>query len=762
MRIELTNRGFAVPGLTTWLPRRVPKELLSIDFPPLEQAKTYFATFYIMKFQILFYLSLFVSLSLLGQSRPNVIIVMADDMGWSDIGCYGSEIETPNLDRLAKNGLRFTQFYNTGRCCPTRASLLTGTYPHQAGIGHMMNDTGLPGYTGDLGSNVQTIAEVLSPAKYSTYLSGKWHVTPKIHPGSSQHNWPKQRGFDRFYGTIHGAGSFFDPNSLTRDNTLISPHADKEYKPKKFYYTDAINDHATRFINEHNSNNPFFLYVAHTAPHWPMHALPEDIKKYKGRYDEGWEKIRKTRYQKQLKLGLIEPKWKLSPRDAEAWQDAKNKEWEIRLMEVYAAMVDRMDQGLGRIINALEKRKMLENTLIIFIADNGGCAEGMGRKEGIQYKDSDPEILKPMKDSDLQMDMIPKRTRDGVVMKQGTEVMSGGADTYHGYGKAWANVSNTPFREYKHWVHEGGISAPLVAHWPKGIASELRGKFEHQPAHLIDLMATCVELADANYPDEVKGKKIVQLQGVSLGPAFSGKKLKRKNPIFWEHEGNRAIRIENWKLVAKGSNGEWELYDLEADRSELNNLSKTHPERASQMAEKWEAWAIEANAKPWPWNRNKKNFGSKKKTFNLDANANLTKELSPMIRKKSFEVEVHIEKQGEGILVAQGGDTHGWVLFVRDNFAHFSLSLGGKIETIKANKKITEREGKIVASLNPNGIVELFAGKRKLGSGKVSSLVKEMPIDGLQVGRDEGGTVGDYKDAFDFNGKIKKVRIKIN
>ena len=762
MRIELTNRGFAVPGLTTWLPRRVPKELLSIDFPPLEQAKTYFATFYIMKFQILFHLSLFVSLSLLGQNRPNVIIVMADDMGWSDIGCYGSEIETPNLDRLAKNGLRFTQFYNTGRCCPTRASLLTGTYPHQAGIGHMMNDTGLPGYKGDLGSNVQTIAEVLSPAKYSTYLSGKWHVTPKIHPGSSQHNWPKQRGFDRFYGTIHGAGSFFDPNSLTRDNTLISPHADQEYKPKKFYYTDAINDHATRFINEHNSNNPFFLYVAHTAPHWPMHALPEDIKKYKGRYDEGWEKIRKTRYQKQLKLGLIEPKWKLSPRDAEAWQDAKNKKWEIRLMEVYAAMVDRMDQGLGRIINALEKRKMFENTLIIFIADNGGCAEGMGRKEGIQYKDSDPEILKPMKDSDLQMDMIPKRTRDGVVMKQGTEVMSGSADTYHGYGKAWANVSNTPFREYKHWVHEGGISAPLVAHWPKGIASELRGKFEHQPAHLIDLMATCVELADANYPDEVKGKKIVPLQGVSLGPAFSGKKLKRKNPIFWEHEGNRAIRIENWKLVAKGSNGEWELYDLEADRSELNNLSKTHPERASQMAEKWEAWAIEANAKPWPWNRNKKNFGSKKKTFNLDANANLTKELSPMIRKKSFEVEVHIEKQGEGILVAQGGDTHGWVLFVRDNFAHFSLSLGGKIETIKANKKITEREGKIVASLNPNGIVELFAGKRKLGSGKVSSLVKEMPIDGLQVGRDEGGTVGDYKDAFDFNGKIKKVRIKIN
>ena len=760
--IEPANRGFAVPGLTTWLPRRTPKALLSIDFPPLEQAKTYSSTFYIMKFQILFYLSLFFPICTFGQNRPNVIIVMADDMGWSDIGCYGSEIETPNLDRLAKNGLRFTQFYNTGRCCPTRASLLTGTYPHQAGIGHMMNDTGLPGYQGDLGSNVQTIAEVLTPAKYSTYLSGKWHVTPKIHPGSSQHNWPRQRGFDRFYGTIHGAGSFFDPNSLTRDNKLISPHADKEYKPKEFYYTDAINDHATRFINEHENENPFFLYVAHTAPHWPMHALPEDIQKYKGRYDGGWEEIREARYQKQLKLGLIDPKWKLSPRDAESWRDAKNKKWEIRLMEVYAAMVDRMDQGLGRIINALEKRKMLENTLIIFIADNGGCAEGMGRKEGIQYKDRDPEVLKPMKDSDLQMDMIPKRTRDGVVIKQGTEVMTGGADTYHGYGKAWANVSNTPFREYKHWVHEGGISAPLVAHWPKGIASKLRGKFEHQPAHLIDLMATCVELGNADYPKEVKGKKIVPLQGVSLGPAFSGKKLKRENPIFWEHEGNRAIRIENWKLVAKGSNGEWELYDLEADRSELNNLSEKHPERAKQMAEKWEVWAIEANAKPWPWNRNKKSVGSKKKAFNLDANTNLTKELSPMIRKKPFEVEVHIEEQGEGILVAQGGDTHGWALFIRDNIVHFTLSLGGKIETIKADKELTEKEGKIIATLNPDGIVELFAGNRKLGSGKVSSLVKEMPIDGLQVGRDEGGTVGDYKDAFDFDGRIKKVRIRLN
>ena len=758
--IEPANRGFAVPGLTTWLPRHHIKRILSIDFHPSEQAKTYFAQFYIMKLHTLFYLFLLLPLFLIGQSRPNVIIIMADDMGWSDIGCYGSEIETPNLDRLAKNGLRFTQFYNTGRCCPTRASLLTGTYPHQAGIGHMMNDTGLPGYKGDLGSNVRTIAEVLSPAKYSTYLSGKWHVTPKIQPGSSQHNWPRQRGFDKFYGTIHGAGSFFDPNSLTRNNTLISPYADKEYQPEVFYYTDAINDHATRFINEHDNKNPFFLYVAHTAPHWPMHALPEDIEKYKGKYDSGWEKIREARYKKQIKLGLVDPKWKMSPRDAEPWKDAKNKEWDIRNMEVYAAMIDRLDQGIGNIIGALKNRNIFDNTLIIFIADNGGCAEGMGRKEGIQYKDSDPQILKPMKSTDLQFDMIPKRTRDGVVMKQGTGVMTGGADTYHGYGKAWANVSNTPFRQYKHWVHEGGISTPLVAHWPKGIAPKLRGKLEHQPAHLIDLMATCVDLAKADYPKKVNGKEIVPIQGVSLKPVFAGKTLGRKNPIFWEHEGNRAIRIGKWKLVAKGANGPWELYDLDADRSELNDLSEKHSERAKEMADKWEAWAIEALAKPWPWN--KKNKLSKKKTFTLKPDTDLPMDIAPMIAKKAFNVEVYIEKMGNGILVAQGGDAHGWGLSIEDGISKFFVCLDGKVETVTAEKKLEIGESEILAKINSNGNVELYSGKRKLGTGKVSSLVKEMPADGLQVGRDRSGTVGNYNDEFAFDGKIKRVKIKIN
>ncbi len=251
-------------------------------------------------------------------AKPNVVVIMSDDMGFSDLGCYGGEIRTPNLDALAAGGLRFTQFYNTARCCPTRASLLTGLYPHQAGIGHMMDDKGAayPGYRGNLNASCRTIAEVLKPAGYRNYAVGKWHVTPPRHEGRPEDNWPLARGFDRYYGTIHGAGSFYDPSSLVRDNTMISPFADPEYKPATYYYTDAISDHAVRFVGDHakdHATKPFFLYVAYTAAHWPMHALPEDIAKYKGKYDGGYEPIRKARFEKAAKLGLIDPKQGMSP-----------------------------------------------------------------------------------------------------------------------------------------------------------------------------------------------------------------------------------------------------------------------------------------------------------------------------------------------------------------------------------------------------------------------------------------------------------------
>ena len=536
--------------------------------------------------------------------RPNLIIILSDDMGFSDLGCYGGEVSTPNLDRLAKNGVRFTQFYNTARCCPTRAALLTGLYSHQAGIGHMMEDKDMDGYRGDLNRRCVTIGEALRPAGYRTYAVGKWHVTKHTKPDGPKENWPLQRGFDRYYGTIHGAGSFWDPSSLVRDNKMITAFNDTEYQHEgPYYYTDAISDHAARFVSEHardHADKPFLLYVAFTAAHWPMHAKESDIAKYKGKYDVGYDVIRQARFERTKQLGLIDPRWKLTP-EAISWGAVENKAWEARCMEVYAAMIDCMDQGIGRLVATLEKTRQLDNTLICFLQDNGGCAEVTGRVGEFKARASQPSLA-PLSKDDLQQGSSPKQTRDGFPVRQGHGVMPGPADTFIAYGRGWANVSNTPFREYKHWEHEGGISTPLIAHWPAGITEARRGQLEKQPGHLIDLLATCVDLAGATYPTEFNGNKIQPREGVSLRPAFNGQPLNRPQPIFWEHEGNRALRDGKWKLVAKGPGGKWELYDMDTDRTETNDLAAEEPARVKELVAKWEAWARRANVIPWIWN----------------------------------------------------------------------------------------------------------------------------------------------------------------
>lgn len=529
--------------------------------------------------------------------KPNVIVILCDDMGFSDLGCYGGEIATPNLDMLAANGLRFSQFYNTARCCPTRASLLTGLYPHQAGIGHMMDDKGKPGYTGNLNRECRTIPEILKPAGYRSYAVGKWHVTRHTAADGPKHNWPLGRGFDRFYGTIHGAGSFYDPSSLVRDNTMISPFADKEYTPKTYYYTDAIADHAVRFVGEHAKHQvgkPFFLYVAFTAAHWPMHALPEDIAKYRGKYNGGYDPIRKARFEKAATLGLIDPKQPMTPGPID-WAGIKDKKWEAAGMEVYATMVDRMDQGVGKLIAELKRTGQFDNTLILYLQDNGGCAELQGRTGNANH----PNILRPDKPTFPVMKpeefaaggSVPKQTRDGYPVRMGPKVMPGPADTYIAYGRGWANVSNTPFREYKHWVHEGGISTPLIAHWPMEITA--KGELRTQPGHLIDIAATCADLAGAVYPNDA-----TPLEGRSLRPVFANRPLDRE-AIYWEHEGNRAVRAGNWKLVAKHGQP-WELYDLSQDRVEANDRAANEPDRVKELTAKYLAYAKRAKVEPWP------------------------------------------------------------------------------------------------------------------------------------------------------------------
>lgn len=520
--------------------------------------------------------------------RPNVIVILSDDIGFSDLGCFGGEIATPNLDALAAGGLRFTQFYNTARCCPTRASLLTGLYPHQAGVGYMTDRAPYSAraminewYAGDLRPDTVTIGEVLRGAGYGTYAVGKWHVTKDIEEDASRHNWPLQRGFDRFYGILPGASNFFRPPALQRDNTRIKYDADPEYPVKDFYLTDAFNDHAVKFVNEHarlQPGRPFFLYLAHTAAHWPMHARPEDIAKYKGRYDGGYTPIREARYQRMKEMGLVDPAWGLSPQWGD-WSTVERKDWEARCMEVYAAMIDNMDQGIGRLVAALRATGQFENTLILYLQDNGACAEPYGRNPPAGKAKGKTKAPLPM---------------------------PGPADSNVGYGEGWANVSNTPFRLYKHWVHEGGISTPLIAHWPRGIKSEgrragERGRFVHEPGHLIDIMATCVDLAGGHYPAERAGRKVQPMEGRSLKPWFSTPDRTSPRTLFWEHEGNRALRMGDWKLVSKGPDGPWELYDIPRDRSELHNLAAAQPARVQEMVREWDSWAKRTHAVPWPW-----------------------------------------------------------------------------------------------------------------------------------------------------------------
>jgi len=542
--------------------------------------------------------------------QPNIIVILSDDIGYSDIGSYGSEISTPNLDRLAAEGVRFTNFYNTARCSPSRATLLTGLYPHQAAMGHLATRPlwDESGYLDDLNRDAATVAEVLREAGYSTYMTGKWHLygmnnasTPE-ELSADKSNWPIQRGFDRFFGNLSGSCSYWDPFTLLSNNTFIPPG-------EGFYYTDAISDTAVKFIREHPDGKPFFFYVAYYAAHWPLHAPEEAIEKYSGVYDIGWDSLRVLRFNRQQELGVVTPAHRLSERTETIipWKDEPMKEWQARRMETYAAMIDIMDQGIGRIIAALEEKGELDNTVILYMQDNGGCAEPVLTNRMARPLTEEQKILKPMPADQVLQVRKPTHTRDGRFIRTGRGVMAGPADSWLGYGEEWANVSNTPFRLYKSLVHEGGISTPLIVHWPEGI--EKKGAVIREAGHLIDIMPTCLELAGAGYPGKFNGTKTTPPEGVSLLPALDGEKLDREF-LFWEHEASRAIRMGKWKLVARAATPmyftpddeeRWELYDLENDPSETTDLAAEQPERVKKMAARWEEEALRITAKPWPW-----------------------------------------------------------------------------------------------------------------------------------------------------------------
>lgn len=492
--------------------------------------------------------------------KPNIILILADDMGYSDIGCFGSEIQTPNLDDLARNGLRMPQFYNASRCCPTRASLLTGLYQHQAGVGDMVNTRPQPAYQGYLNQHCVTLAEALKQSGYTTYMAGKWHV------GTKPEHWPTKRGFDRYFGLIDGAGSYFDNSPYRPNQKLTIALDDQEYMPEKGYYaTNAFADHALDFIEQNPKDKPFFLYLAFTAPHWPLHALPEDIAKYKTAYRNGWDQMRHERFERMKKTGILAKDAQLSPRDTKipAWESLSEEEktsWQDK-MAVYAAMIDRMDQNIGRVRQKLKALGQDQNTVILFLSDNGASHENI--------------------------------TTDGFlpVIYESSKKPASDPSSFTAYGMRGANLSNTPFRLYKHWESEGGTATSFIAYGPSIVQP---GKIDQRPGHIIDIMATCLDLAGGTYPKSYKGKNIVPTEGVSLVPLFKGKSWKGHEALFFEHEGNRAVRQGDWKLVSDYPANQWQLYNLKADRTELQDLAGKQPQRVKEMESMYTAWAKRA------------------------------------------------------------------------------------------------------------------------------------------------------------------------
>jgi arylsulfatase len=506
---------------------------------------------------------IFTPLSITAQKSPNIVLVMVDDMGWSDIGCYGGEIQTPNIDALAKNGVRFKQFYNTARCCPTRASLLTGLYPHQAGVGQMAEDPekpdafhwGTKGYQGFLNRNCVTIAEVLKQQGYHTYMTGKWHVG--MHGAEKR---PLQRGFERYYGILAGATSYFKPKGgrgLWLDNQAIDPPTDPDY-----YTTDAFTEYALRFIKEQKDDKPFFLYLAYNAPHWPLHAKQKDIEIYKNAYLKGWDALRDERLKRQATMGLIDPKFALSERDkrVRAWEKLSTAERDTVAyrMAVYAAQVHSVDENMGKMIAYLKEKGQFDNTLILFLADNGACAEA--------YHELGSHPFERINDPNF-----------------------GGSVSY---GIGWANASNTPFFEYKVRSYEGGIRTPFIAHFPKMITKQ-KGKIVETLGTIRDVMPTILEVAKATYPTTFHdGQNIIALEGQSLVPTF--KRGKQTNPkfVFWEHQNYGAVRKGNWKAVVDNNEGtKWALFDLKNDPYEQKNLAATHPSLLDDLKQAWQTWA---------------------------------------------------------------------------------------------------------------------------------------------------------------------------
>lgn len=656
--------------------------------------------------------------------RPNILLILADDLGYSDLGCFGSEIATPNLDRLATKGLRFTQFYNSARCCPTRASLLTGLYPQQAGMGDMAGGAqrGPLGYEGRLTERCVTMPEVLKPAGYQSFMVGKWHLGGRPNPIA--------RGFDEFYGMIGGFNTCWEEKPhYTR---LPAEHPARSYAPGKFYSTDVFGDYALDFLAQarQTPGKPWFMYLAFNAAHFPLHAPEEEIAKYEQVYAQGWDRIREARLERQKKLGIVPPGTQLTPRSFipanwankdTGWADKYNPAWDelpadrradlTRRMAVYAGMIDRMDQNIGRVLADLRSHKELDNTLIIFLSDNGACAEW------------DPYGF------DVQSG--PKN-----ILHRGEDLKKvGGPGSYVSYGSGWANACNAPWRLYKHYGQEGGIATGCIVHWPAGL--KRAGAIDSTPEHVIDLMPTVVEVSGAKYPQRVGEESILPMEGRSLVPVLRGERLPER-ALFFEHEGHRAVREGQWKLVAlKG--GPWELYDFTTDRTEMQDLAAVQVSTAERLSAAWDEWA--------------------KRCYVRRPTAAGSSSSSPRIANKELTISCDVElEKPEGVILAQGGNQQGYALWLNEGRVVFSVRINGAVTSVTGGAAPTGRFP-VVARLGRGGVMELTVKGGEPVRGKAPGLIPVQPVDELSVGEDAASAVGDYRGPNPLRGRVENVRV---
>lgn len=669
--------------------------------------------------------------------RPNILVILADDLGYSDLGCYGGEIRTPNVDRLAANGVRFTQFYTSARCCPTRASLMTGLYPSQAGIGDFTTNkpskTRGPGYLGRLNENCVTLAEALKPAGYGCYYVGKWHLHPET--------GPIKRGFDEFYGYTSGyAQDQYSPNKYVRlpngrKKEVNVPH-------DEFYATDVFNQYALEFIRQgQESDQPWFLFLGHSSPHFPVQAPADRVDKYFDLYMQGWDELRENRFARMKELGLIDgERWKLSPRSivpvepddiANGYSGEMNPAWAdldtdrqkdlARRMAVFAAMVDSVDQGVGEIVEHLDSTGDLENTLILFLSDNGACYEwGPFGFDG--------------------------QSRAGqTTLRTGDQLREiGQPGTHQSYGSAWANLGNTPFRMYKHFTHEGGISSPLIVHWPAGIGKPNR--WARDPAHVMDILPSLVEVAGGSYPDVVNDRDITPCEGSSLLPVWRGKQLADR-VIGFDHMAARALRQGDWKLVrSKRMPHEikWELYNLAEDRCELNDLADQAPKRVEEMAETWERWARHVQV-IWEGDQGK---------------SAQSEPASPEIANRPFTATGKVELSGDrGVVAAQGGREYGYAIHVvRGKLAFDVRTSANKVTRIMSTDK-APKSFRFDAHLDQKRMTLRLDGE-VVAETESPGLIPIQPKDGLSLGEDTLSAAGNYDAPNPLTGHVLSFEVK--